>query len=191
MTDTTDNTQPEPGPAEIIARFERQGSGPPKTIAIFKYADALRQVRRYHEALQNYELLATLPIPKGKAWLVPLFKGQTFFEMGRFAEAEQAFKDAGDDDPSTASRVYLATALRAQERFEAAIEVLTNALDCEGDRDEVLLNLALNRLSLGQWAAAQNNLEQALAITPDYPSAQTVLEDVRAALALGDGAGSP
>ncbi|WP_157678925.1 tetratricopeptide repeat protein [Methylovulum psychrotolerans] len=186
MTDLSKTNQREPGPAETIARFEHRKSVSPKSIELFEYADALRQVGRKNEALQHYAHLATLPIPENKRWLVTLFKGQTLFEMGRFPEAEHAFRDACSHDPSTVPRVYLAAALAEQEQFAAAIGVLADALHCEGDTDEVLLNLALNQRTLGQLAAAQKSLEQALAITPDYTHAQTVLEDVNAALSLND-----
>jgi tetratricopeptide (TPR) repeat protein len=174
----------EPGPAETIVRFELGKNAFPTSRMLFDYADALRQVGRHKEALQKYAELTAETLPEDKVWLVALFKGETFLEMGKFSEAEQAFRDACHLELSTVPRVYLAASLAAQERFEEAIIVLSDALHCEGDHDEVLLNLALNQRTLGQLEAAQKNLESALTITPDYTSARVALEDISAALSI-------
>jgi tetratricopeptide (TPR) repeat protein len=186
MSDKTKNNQDrqESGPAETIARFEHDKDTPVTSRSLFDYADALRQVGRQKEALQKYSELATMPVPESKVWLLALYKGQTLFEMGKFSEAESLFRDACFRDVSTVPRVYLAASLASQERFGEAIEVLTDALHCEGDHDEVLLNLALNQRTLGQLVAAQKNLENALSITPDYPSARAVLDDINSALSF-------
>jgi tetratricopeptide (TPR) repeat protein len=179
------------GPAEIIARSERGGIAAMSSRELFDYADALREVGRKKDALKRYEELESLPVPAGKRWLLYLFKGQTLSDMGRFAEAEQLFRSACELDSSTVPRVYLASSLAAQERFAEAAEVLKMALDCEGDRDEVLLNLALNQRTLGQLEEAKISLERALDLTPEYTDAYDVLKDIRAALAVPPSLAAP
>lgn len=174
--------RPEPGPAERIVRFERSKDEIVTPRRLFDYADALRQVGRRQHALLKYAELADLPVPESKVWLVSLYMGETLYEMGRFAEAERSFRQACDRDSTTVPRVYLAGALAAQERFEEALVVLSNALSCEGDTDEVWLNLALNQRTLGDLKGAERSLIEALTISPGYPAALVALADVRTAL---------
>lgn len=184
MTPNPDPPSKSPGPAETIARFQaRSGDVAPSDRELFDYADALRRVGRGHDALKIYGTLEGKGFPDQWQSLVVLFKGQTFREMGRYAEAEGAFRTACELDGSTVPRVYLAGALAAQERFAEAAKVLEDAADLPGDPDEVLLNLALNQRTLGLLVEAQESLQQALLLTPDYPEATALLADVRAALA--------
>lgn len=172
------------GPAVTICRFEQKGLEDITTRELFDYADALRQVGRREHALLKYRELGEFLVFNKKAWLVDLYKGQTLYDMGKFAEAETSFRDACDGNPATVPRIYLAGALAAQERFEDALEILRSALDSEGDQDEVWLNIALNQRTLGNLEDAQNSLLEALSLSPSYEAAVNALADVRAALSL-------
>jgi tetratricopeptide (TPR) repeat protein len=174
----------ERGPAETIATVELMDRDTLGTILLFDYADALRRVGRCKEAIDIYLELEKAEVPERRKWLVFLYKGTTLKQMGKFAESEKAYIEACKLDPSTVPRVYLAGVLAAQERFQAAIDVLEDGLDRDGDRDEVLLNMALNQRTLGKLKEAKESLESALKLTPSYPEASAVLEDVNAALSI-------
>ena len=116
------------GPAEIIKTFESLTPRPTKPRALFDYADALRQAGRCREALQIYGQLESASIPEAKRWLIFLYKGTTLGEIGRLAEAEQAFRESCRLDSSTVPRVYLAGTIATQERFQEAVQVLEEAL---------------------------------------------------------------
>ena len=181
----------EPGPAETIVRFERNSEEVVTSRSLFDYADALRQVGRRQQALRMYQKLYALPVAESKVWLVSLYIGETLYEMGKFSEAEMSFREACDHDTTTVPRIYLAGSLAAQERFEEALLVLSEALSREGDRDEVWLNIALNQRTLGDLQGAERSLVEALTITPDYPAALVALVDVRNAISVEASADSP
>ncbi len=173
----------------MIESLSRDDVGP---RLLFDYADALRRVGRCKEAIAIYQKLEKDGVPEARKWLVFLYKGTTLREMGKFAESEEAFAEACRLDDSTVPRVYLAGVLAAQERFQEAIDVLKEGLDREGDRDEVLLNIALNQRTLGRLEEAKESLKSALLLTPSYPEALAILEDVKAALAITpEGASQP
>ncbi|MCW1926650.1 tetratricopeptide repeat protein [Luteolibacter arcticus] len=170
------------GPTETIRMFESKSLDALSSFQSFEYADALRRVGRCKEALAIYQSLEGADVPAKHKWLIPLYKGKTLQEMGRFAESEQALIEACRLDDSTVPRVYLAGTLASQERFHEAIEVLQDGLNREGDRDEVLLNLAFSQRTLGRLKEAKESLELALTVTPSYPEALALLEDVNAAI---------
>ena len=172
------------GPAETIVRIESAGLDGASARDLFHYADALRMVGRQKESLQAFDLLERLGIPKGKEYLVRLFWGRTYYDMGRFEDAEVAYRmSAGLNPSTTVPWVYLASALSAQERFEEAITVLERAKELPGDPDEVLLNIGLYLRALGRLEAAAGYLRQAIELTPAYPQAVEALQDIEAALA--------
>jgi len=171
------------GPIETIIRFEadREAATPRQQ---FDYADALREVGRTRAALRIFLELESAPIPESKRHLVSLFKGATLQQMGRFREAEEAFRQACLLDATTTSRVHLAGLFAAQERFAEAIDVLRAAVICEGNREEAYLNLALNQRALGQLDEARQSLRLALTLSPGYMAARRMLTDIQAALDL-------
>jgi len=175
----------EPGPTEIISLFETaRDKNSPKETSLLRYADALRLVGRFTESLRSYNILESMNIPVSKRALIAMYKGQLFHEMGNFTKAEMSFREACESEDSTASRIFLARTLSMQERFSEALKVLRDGLTCGGDLDEVWLGIALNQRSLGQISEAAQSLKTALELTPDYPEAKEVFEDVAAALAV-------
>ena len=176
------------GPAQVIAEFELRRQGDTRTSRkLFDYADALREIGRFKDALNIYMTLEAASVPEAHRWKVALFKGQTFQDMGRIGDAELAFRDACKLNGSTVAPVYLAGSLSAQERFSEALQVLENARICPGDQDEVLLNIALNKRALGMLEEAKESLLNALILTPDYNDAIIILKDIDAALLLKAG----
>jgi len=172
------------GPVETIVNFEalcRLDSADSRSL--FDYADALRLVGRRKEARQVYKLLEEAKIPVDRRWVVPLFHGQTLFDVGLFVDAEQFFRIAAKLNPdTTVPCVYLAAALASQERFEDAVNVLQEAIHLLGDRDEVLLNLGLNLRALGRLNEAADYLQQSLSLSPQCEEAIEAFDDVKRAL---------
>jgi tetratricopeptide (TPR) repeat protein len=72
----------------------------PSSRELFDYADALRQVGRFGDAIEIYNPLESIPVPKSKK-CVYLFKGDALKEMGRILEAENAFRAACKLDQTT------------------------------------------------------------------------------------------
>lgn len=148
------------------------------------YADALHQINRFDEALEECARLKEKLINKisGVNAHVLVLEGRIWTSLRQYKLAEDAFRKALILDDSTVSYVYLAGALARQECFAEAIQVLEKALLINGDTDEVLLNIALNRRAMGQLLEAKVSLELALLLTPDYTEAKEVLNDISAAL---------
>ena len=176
----------EQGPVYIIARLERDINTESFTSKeLFDYADALRQIGRKTKAITIYDSIDESSIPIVKQWLLPLYKGQTFLEMGKYDFAEKSFRHSVNKNPkSTVPYIYLSSALFIQEKFEDCISVLRNAIDLDGDRDEVYLNLAFAHRALGQLEDTALWLRAALSITNDYALASEGLTDVLQALDL-------
>ncbi len=171
------------GPAETILRFETQfREYSLSSKKLFDYADAMRRVGRRNDAIKAYHTLDNLAVPESKRWLIALFRGQTFYDMGKYLDAEIAFREACKLEKGTVPRVYLAGSLAAQERFNDAVGILAEAMEYPGDHDEVLLNMALNQRTLGLLVEAKLSLEKALSLRPDYTEDKDVLIDIDAAL---------
>jgi tetratricopeptide (TPR) repeat protein len=177
-------SQEEKGPATIIAEFERRSVVQEPTFwMLFDYASALRRVGRRVDAHRVYDSIDRSTVPKGKEWLLYLNHARLYSDEGRFSEAEKFFRSAVSKNPgSTVPWIYLAGSLAEQEKFEDAIAVLLSAVELDGDRDEVYLNLAYSLRTLGRLDQARDCLQRALAITPDYPEAHEELADINAAL---------
>lgn len=178
----------EPGPAETIARYETRVERDLLTARdIFDYADALRQVGRKRDALAMYDRLNERSIPPGNRWQVSIFKGVALQDKGLFPDAERCFREACEFNSGTPPRIYLAGALAAQEKFVDAIDVLQDAVNLPGDRDEVHLNLALNQRTVGLLEEAITSARTALSISPNYDEAKELLDDLIAAKAIREG----
>jgi tetratricopeptide (TPR) repeat protein len=174
----------EMGPAEIIARLGPPHPLPTKVWLLMEYADALRMVGLHKRALEVFEVIANTPMPWDKKYLLPLFRGRTYLEMGRPSEAEADFREAVvlDPDRSTSAWIQVAAAQAHQERFADAIETLRAATGLSGDPEEVYLNLGMFLRTLGRLPEAAENLQKALSIDPEYRKAREVLRDVERAL---------
>jgi tetratricopeptide (TPR) repeat protein len=174
------------GPATVIAEFEcPKISSSPKPRQILNYADALRLVGRFNDALTVlHRLESEMEIVN---WRVYLFRGQTLRDAGRFSEAEMCFRQTLAMIPeSTIPYVFLAEVLTAQEAFSEALGVLSIGVEKEGDSDEIYLNIAINHRALGNLSEAQRNLELSLVLNPEYEEAKALLHDIMSAIVLRD-----
>ena len=186
----------ETGPTEMMEIYkikenELRASGKlPGNRWTFYQAQALCDVGREREAIAlcdsiEARLLAQPPAQASnqtKLYRIYLLRGNALKESDRYPEAAQAYVKACEYNAETPPRVFLAGALAWHERFEEAIDVLRDAVNREGDRDEVYLNMAMCQRTLGRLEEAAESALRALAITPDYPVAARVLADIEAAL---------
>jgi Flp pilus assembly protein TadD len=168
-------------PSATLRTFENTPSSEVTSRMLFEYADALRLVGRKNDAAAVYSALVSDDrVPESKRWLVPLFMGQTFMEMGKWSLAESSFRIACELNSTTTSPfVFLGASLTAQEKFNDAISVLKSALDIEGDQDEVLVNLAFNMRAIACYEEAADFATRALQIDSGTREAKELLADLQ------------
>lgn len=152
-------------------------SVPNDSYATFLLAENLRSLGRVTDAEAMMRSLKD--IPASKQWLVSLCWAEIHAIKSRNVEAEAAFKKAIELNPSsTVPWVYYGGWLGKQERFQEAVEVLTNGLAATGDLDEVYLNLGYNKRALYQYGEAKDCFLRALKENPTYLEAEDALGDV-------------
>ena len=162
---------------------------PSRLSAAYRAALNLIEVGRISDA--EAFLNKVLSDPKGKKWLVELALGQIRTAQFRPEEAEAHFRRARElNRASTSPAVLLADCLFKQEKFEEAKAVLLEAVHCEGDLDEVFLNLGLVMRAQGHYESAKAYLMKALEISPEYDSAKVALADVEMWLNAAERSGS-
>jgi protein O-GlcNAc transferase len=160
---------------EYFAAARRKGEALP-VWAEFRFADNLRAIGRLKDA---EELLCRLTVPEKKAWLLSLHLGQVAYDSGNLQAAVDHFATAVEKNPrSTVPYVHLAATYSKTQQYDKAIEILSNGLQAEGDRDEIYLNLGYTHRALGQYSAAKEAFSRALEITPGYSEAFAGLQDV-------------
>ncbi|QBX57445.1 tetratricopeptide repeat protein [Nocardioides seonyuensis] len=97
-------------------------------------------------------------------------RGLSLLELGRAAEAENHFRDALAQDPTSADVLaHLARALHAQDRHEDSLAAARNALALDPGHLGALLTLSSALAGLSQWDAALDTVDRALQLAPDLP----------------------
>jgi tetratricopeptide (TPR) repeat protein len=98
--------------------------------------------------------------------------GQTWLELGKLPQAEAAFRQSLDLNPSqTAARAGLVMALLSQRQNEAALTTAREAVAQSPNAAVAHTVLALALIRSGQRDAAQQELTQALTLDPGYAQA--------------------
>jgi len=146
-------------------------------------AENLRIIGRFDEASEAFGTLKDTEVPPDTSWLVHLYKGQLYVDLGHFDLGISSFQNAVLGNPTnTGPYIFLASAYARDRKPEKAIEVLLRALEVEGNRDEVFVNLGLNYRTLGNYVLAKDAFTEALKISPDDERTQHRLNDVIGAL---------
>jgi tetratricopeptide (TPR) repeat protein len=112
--------------------------------------------------------------------------GQTFEEMGRFADARRAYDEAHRLEPTnTIPMIYRgAMELRVGE-FAAAREWLNRALECpKGRFEEAHFNIAGTYVCEGNYSKAIEHYQKAITLDPNYDIAWERLADAKRALEI-------
>lgn len=99
-----------------------------------------------------------------------LQRGLTLVDLGRFSEAEEAFRTALSTEPdSVAAVVGLARSLNGQGRFEEAEQLATQALSMNPASLNALLVLSSSKSSRQDYNGAYAVLQQAIQMAPGFP----------------------
>lgn len=160
----------------IDSAMQLPGEQSTNTLMLAK-AENLRLIGRYKDAIEVLRLLCDRP--NGDSWLTSLQEGQIYTDQGNLEGAINCFKKAIQQNPnSTIGYVYLANALRLQERNLEAVRVLLSGAEIAGDPEEIHLNLALSYRALERYTEAIDALRKALLLNPDYEDARVVLRDL-------------
>ena len=148
---------------------------------MFMFADSLRIIGRTSEAMILFDKIQN--VPEEKRWLVALYQGQLFEDLGQHKKAICLFeKSAAFNPESTVPWVYLGSIYARMERFEDACRVFDKALKAEGDLDEVHLNLGYNFRALEDYENAKKHFEKAIELDSDYDEAWEALKDIQSAI---------
>jgi tetratricopeptide (TPR) repeat protein len=159
-------------------------SDPTVVRAAYRAARNLLDIGRISEA---ETFLNRVTEPGAKTWLVELLRGDLRMAQFKPADAEQHYRNAWRlNAKSTAPAVMLADCLMKQEKFDGAHSVLLEALNAQGDLEEVYLNLGLVERAKGEYPKAKFWFLKALEMVPQYASAKQALADVEAWLTRSD-----
>ncbi|MEZ4769780.1 MAG: tetratricopeptide repeat protein [Caldilineales bacterium] len=97
-------------------------------------------------------------------------QGNAAFEVGNLAEAEQAFKQALEIDPTNAAYwTNLGVTYYSLGQLEDAEQAFLSGLEAEPDDAELHYLLGATYLQLDRMDDAQSNLEAATELDPDLP----------------------
>lgn len=155
---------------------------PEDPVWLYTYGERLRRLGQTLEAEQVLTRALTVVSDKSR-WLVEVALGQIHENTGRYPSAETWFTRATRSNPEgTSPWIYLGSFLTHRERFDDAREALRRATRATGNVDEAFLNLGMSHRRQGDLLWAKSFVEKALEITPDYPAAREVIEDIAEAL---------
>lgn len=178
LLDSANKADAEGYSASAFELFKRViAADPKKDSAIYRAVKNLIEVGRISDAEIYFGAIRRNAAPK--PWLIELLLGQLCVARAKPADAETHFRNAWRLNPkSTVPAIYLVDSLFRQEKFGDAKDALVEALNAEGDIDEVYLNLGLVARATGEYRSARGYFLKALEISPDYVDAKRGLADV-------------
>jgi tetratricopeptide (TPR) repeat protein len=150
-----------------------------------QYAQAMEMVGKYAEA--EAILKAYYRGTNKTRYRVHITFARLAERQNMSVEAENWFRSAVDLNPdSTAPVVYLAGFLARHARFNESIILIEEALkrNLTGDVEELLLNLAKSKRTVGDLAGARESCLKAIAIDPKYQEAIAFLESIEIAFQI-------
>ena len=145
------NADTEGHSASAFELFKRViAADPKKDSAIYRAVKNLIEVGRISDAEAYFNSIRRNAAPK--PWLIEFVLGELCNARSKITEAEAHFRNAWRLNlKSTAPAIYLADCLFQQEKFGEAKAVLLEALNAEGDIEEVYLNLGLVARAKGEY----------------------------------------
>lgn len=178
--------------AAIAAYRAALAAAPERTSARFGLAEAWRAAREPERALP---LLQALVRDFPRAWQAHNDLGNVLRDLGRFAEAEAAYRAALACAETPVALAHLGAVLRDMGRLAEAERVLARALALDPGHADARYTLAITRFSAGRWAEGWADYESRFKKFGDPvdprrhwlsgpPGARTIL--VRAEQGLGD-----
>ncbi|GJM34196.1 MAG: hypothetical protein DHS20C18_31970 [Saprospiraceae bacterium] len=150
------------------------------TFNLFQCADQLRLSGNYERA---HELLSQIELDD----LSQDYKYYYFMSLGKLYEdqfnidaAIKAYQECITYEfDSTLPYVFLANLLSRQGQLAEAENILTQAVNKEGDLDEVYYHLSTTCARQRKLADAITAMKKCLDINESYPNAQALLEDFK------------
>lgn len=161
--------------------FERE----PAEYTHFNLADQLKRCGQYVESLKSFQSVSVNDIPDDKKKYYYIYLGQLYTDMGKIKLAKNAFKRSIElGNSSTIPYIYLSSIYLKENNIGKSIEVLNEAVNKEGDQDEVYYNLATRLAICNDILGAIGAKEKCLSIDPNYPNASGFLSDMKTWLML-------
>lgn len=160
--------------------WEKVVSANPNAFNLLQYADQLRLCGYFSKSAEIFDEIVLDEIPDEYKFTYFVKKGRLFEDQGKMDEAILAYKssiEAGTE--MTYPYIFLAVRLSNQERVLEAKEYLIQALQKEGDIDEVYYNLGTSYAQLGDFENAIIAMQECIKLDPTYENAKAFLEDFK------------
>jgi predicted Zn finger-like uncharacterized protein len=158
-----------------VGALERAASAPNKDfIALMAYAAALRDFKRYPEAVSAYEAAGSLVGGNAKAMLEV---GRLYYEMGNVERAMEVLNQSLADRLGAAPRLqaeakyYLAKLLHRRGRGPEAIASIQSSLSITSGEPRYLTQLGNIHFDSGKIIDALQNYDRAKASDPKFVAA--------------------
>lgn len=167
-------------PEEAFHRLQGMKNDLSKEHYIYFYlGEALRQLKRYDEAIENYEIAYDLSPIKYDQMLSLTYKSVALNEMGEYKKAIDSLNQALDLD-SNSPELYnlLGNCQYKLGDYGGAINSFLKALDMNPGSAIDYANVATNYLKLGNIEEAINYYQMALRIDPDLDYAKIRLQEI-------------
>jgi tetratricopeptide (TPR) repeat protein len=157
--------------AGALAAYENALAADPRSSYIDRQAAELSLEVGDGEKALGYAKKAAELEPQDAATLTLL--GKTYWAVGRPEEAANWFKQALKLDPKSSESLYALAGLVAERSPDEARKMLTRYLEQNPDEAaEARFQLAKIELQLGRTKAAEKQLKESIALSPDDESAQ-------------------
>jgi tetratricopeptide (TPR) repeat protein len=152
----------------------------PTAFNLFQLADSLRICGNFIKSEEVFGRIEVDDIPIEHRFKYHNTKGRLFEDQGRMEEAIPEYaKSIEVGTPFTNAYVFLGTLLAQKAEYNAAIDILNQALDKEGDIDEVYYNLSTIYARLGDFEKAIDAMKKCLELDPEFPNAQDFIDDFK------------
>ncbi|WP_045387607.1 tetratricopeptide repeat protein [Falsirhodobacter sp. alg1] len=145
------------------------------------YADALRRMENYKDALPAYDrALRTIGRPSAQYWPVLFSRGIVHERLGQYTESEADMRAALELQPDQPDVLnYLGYALVEQGRkLDEALDMIQRAVEAEPDSGAIQDSLGWALFQLGRFDEAVEPMVQAVALEPSDPIITDHLADV-------------
>ncbi|PRC91485.1 tetratricopeptide repeat protein [Solimicrobium silvestre] len=140
--------------------------------ALLEVANKERLEGKLQEALAHYDAILRLNPNEPEALH---FSGMISFQAEEYAKAEQLVRRSIASNPTNISNSYylvnLSLILKAQSKFQEAVECQLKAIELQPDNAFAYLNLGVTLVAMGRDDEAIENYRKAIALNPDFKEA--------------------
>jgi tetratricopeptide (TPR) repeat protein len=150
----------------------------PTAFNLTQYVEQLRLSGNYVKAQEVLKRINKKDIPSDYKFMYYIRLGMIYQDQGKIKPAIESFrKSIKMGTTETYPYVFLAVLLSKQNKLEESEAVLLEALNKNGDIDEVYYNLSTNYARRGNFQKAIDMMKECLKIDINYPNAKAFLED--------------